>query len=283
MQLLAGHHYLKSLAHQDSLNQHLTCCLLPHVFFQLLHALSVCLHNGANVGRPGSETELKNDVLHFVTFCTGILQKNANTISPNDSSSTSIAVEPSSRSAASDCSRVDVDSGGGGGRSRGGAGSAAAAAAEARSSRTIVMRLLQDVIFFHLRSDAVAQQDKWHKMLNSLDHPSKMDWAKEGKVPMLNMTRGAFLEACERDHKLSALIVADVLRLEEEAQRERRAASSEHEAEQWLRLQVLRFLHVEQEDKKSCKINFEVMQVLSVTAYYSPSEACPCCLVFPFF
>ncbi len=43
-------------------------------------------------------------------------------------------------------------------------------------------------------SDAVAQGDKWARRSDAFDHPSKMNWAEDGRVPMLNMTRGAFLE-----------------------------------------------------------------------------------------
>jgi len=43
-------------------------------------------------------------------------------------------------------------------------------------------------------SDAVAQGDKWTRRSDAYDHPSKLNWAEEGRVPMLNMTRGAFLE-----------------------------------------------------------------------------------------
>ena len=143
--------------------------------------------------------------------------------------------------------------------------------AHSRSCRTIVMRLLMDVLFFHLRNDSVAQQEKWKRDEGHMEHPRSMDWAKEGRVPMLNMTRGAFLEACESDHKLSALIVADALRLQEEAIREGRADSNEHEEELWLRLQVLRFLHVEQDNKQSQKVSFQVMERLW---HRLPSELC---------
>jgi hypothetical protein len=140
-----------------------------------------------------------------------------------------------------------------------------------RSCRTIVMQLLMDVLFFHLRNDSVAQQEKWKRDEGHMDHPRSMDWAKEGRVPMLNMTRGAFLEACESEHKLSALIVADALRLQEEAIREGRADSNENEEELWLRLQVLRFLHVEQDNKLSQKVSFQVMERLW---HRLPSELC---------
>ena len=134
------------------------------------------------------------------------------------------------------------------------------------------MRLLTDVCFFHLRNDTVAQSDKWLKPEKQHDHPIHMDWAKEGRVPMLKMTRSAFLEACERDHNLSELIVSDILRLEGEAQREGRAGCQEHEDEQWLRLQLLRFLHVEQEDTSPTqKVSFQVMQRLW---HKLPSELC---------
>jgi len=193
----------------------------------LLQALAVCFHHGACTGRPGTENQLKDDILHFVTFCTGRLQGD----------------------------RMAVD----------------ASPAQVRSCRTIVVRLLMDVLFFHLRNDSVAQQEKWKRDEGSLDHPRNMDWAKEGRVPMLNMTRGAYLEACERDHKLSSLLVADALKLQEEAICEGRASSSEHEEELWLRLQVLRFLHVEQDNNQSQKVSFQVMERLWQKL---PSELC---------
>jgi len=248
----------------DLLFESLVHPTLAQNYTQLLHALAVCFQNGACTGRPGSDSKLQNDVLHFVRFCTAQLQMKQNntqtefTLAPDAVSSSGVGVGdalplPTTNYGASIA---------GLGRSNGVNSSSNSKNAAERSSRTIVMRLLLDVLFFHLRNDSVAQGEKWTKAMGSIDHPNRMDWAKEGRVPMLKMTRGAFLEACQRDHSLAALIVDDTLRLEEEAQRQGRADTSEHEEEQWLRLQVLRFLHVEQDNKQLQKVSFSVLDRL---------------------
>ena len=223
--------------------------MLERNYGQLLHALAVCLQASACMGRPGSEQKLKDAMLHFVTFYTGRLKIDTESMSVEDAAQHDAA--PDVSPALEGKATCDV---------------------EQRSARTIIMRLLLDVTFFHLRSDSVAMPEKWQKSYNSADHPNRMDWAKEGKVPMLNMTRGAFLEACEREHDLGSLIVQDALKLEEEAKRDGREKDVEHEEELWLRLQDLRFLHVEQDDnRQSQKVSFEVMEQLW---HKLPSELC---------
>ena len=238
---------------------------LARNYTQLLHALAVCLHNGACMGRPGTETRLTHDIQHLVTFCTSRLQVSSH-IGAQATAATKYSQPDAARREVAEANqreKAQVNDPGAQGSSRSEAD---------RSSRTILMRLLTDVCFFHLRNDTVAQSDKWLKPEKQHDHPIHMDWAKEGRVPMLKMTRSAFLEACERDHNLSELIVSDILRLEGEAQREGRAGCQEHEDEQWLRLQLLRFLHVEQEDTSPTqKVSFQVMQRLW---HKLPSEQC---------
>ncbi len=58
-------------------------------------------------------------------------------------------------------------------------------------------KLLLDIIFLHLRSDAVAAPSRWNGPTTH-DHPSRMDWAKDGRVPMLGLTRSCFIESVKR-------------------------------------------------------------------------------------
>lgn len=144
----------------------------------------------------------------------------------------------------------------------------AAGADAAEHERTVACRLLLDLLFFHLRSDSVAAPAKWNTA--AWDHPRNYEWAREGKVPMLAMTRAHFIEAI---HALGVVkvVVDEVLLLERAAAHAQRQHTKEHDAARWMRLELLRFIHVEADERTDLTVTFQILEELW---RWVPTEVC---------
>ena len=125
--------------------------------------------------------------------------------------------------------------------------------------RTVACKVLLQLLFFHLRSDGVQSIAKWNH--SGYENPKHMDWAKEGKVPMLAMRRAEWISYVQDKYRIIDAIVEECCVLEKQAKASGCVDSEEHKSARWLRLELLRFLHVEAEDN-TLSVNYEILERL---------------------
>jgi hypothetical protein len=125
--------------------------------------------------------------------------------------------------------------------------------------RTVACKVLLQLLFFHLRSDGVQSVSKWSH--SGYDNPKNMDWAKEGKVPMLAMRRAEWIYQIEHRYQIINAIVDECCTLEQQAKALGKVDSEDHKSARWIRLELLRFLHVEADDN-TLPVNYEILEQL---------------------
>jgi hypothetical protein len=125
--------------------------------------------------------------------------------------------------------------------------------------RTVACKVLLQLLFFHLRSDGVQSVAKWNH--NGFENPKNMDWAKEGKVPMLALKRSDWIGYVQHKYRIIDTIVDESCVLEQHAKASGKSESEEHKSARWLRLELLRFLHVEADDN-TLPVNYEILERL---------------------
>ena len=125
--------------------------------------------------------------------------------------------------------------------------------------RTVACRVLLQLLFFHLRSDGVQSAAKWNH--SGYDNPKNMEWAKEGKVPMLALRRAEWIGQIQQRHRIIDAIVDECCVLEQQAKVSGKVDSPEHQSARWLRLELLRFLHVEADDS-TLLVHYDILERL---------------------
>ncbi len=125
--------------------------------------------------------------------------------------------------------------------------------------RTVACKVLLQLLFFHLRSDGIQSLAKWNQ--TGFENPKNLDWAKEGKVPMLALRRSEWIGHIEHKYRIIDTLVEECCVLEQHAKASGNIESKEHQSARWLRLELLRFLHVEA-DGNTLPVNYEILERL---------------------